>query len=197
MDWNPRCCFLNPSQFHEIRIFTHSNWAASISIPNLRFFRGQNNSSENWLANLPETFFFRQVTNPWISTDFPLIFPTKPMFHDTTATRLTKVMAILISAPASVMAWPQTPSGENWAALSRGIGYGKGGSCGCGYNAENQKNKHVESSPGYRCISINTYITIYIYYYIYISTLLCIYIYMYTNINVTIYIFFLHKNITE
>jgi hypothetical protein len=55
--------------------------------------------------------FFRQVTNPWISTDFPLIFPTKPMFQDTTATRLTKVMAILISAPASVMAWPQTRSG--------------------------------------------------------------------------------------
>jgi hypothetical protein len=58
------------------------------------------------------------------------------------------------------------------------------GSCGCGYNAGNQKNKHVESSPGYRCTSINTYINIYILLYMYIT----IYIFHITKyIYITIY----------
>jgi hypothetical protein len=70
------------------------------------------------------------------------------------------------------------------------------GSCGCGYNAENQKNKHVESSPGYRCTSINTYINIYIYYYICIllyiySILLNIYIYITIYINMCVWAFFI------
>ena len=65
------------------------------------------------------------------------------------------------------------------------------GSCGCGYNAENQKNKHVESSPGYRCTSINTYIniyiTIYVYYYIYIFHITkYIYILLYIYINMCV-----------
>ena len=64
------------------------------------------------------------------------------------------------------------------------------GSCGCGYNAENQKNKHVESSPGYRCRSINTYINIYIYIILYIYILLYKYIYIY--IHITIYIIYIY-----
>lgn len=112
--WNPNLYPLKPGCSH-----IHSQ---------LMIFSWKKQFIRELVGKSAGNHFFRQVTNPWISTDFPLNFPTKPMFHDTTATRLTKVMAILISAPASVMAWPQTRSGgENWAALSRWIGYGKGG----------------------------------------------------------------------